>query len=113
MTITGGRWVTTGGVQRWVKAPKARRLPSTPTTPLAALIACPTCRARIDQQCTTSGGFVRIPHKSRLVSRRCPCGAIPKGRARYCETCRVERRRETWREYARDRYRPARKEMAA
>lgn len=52
------------------------------------LVACPTCRARVDECCRTPSGHTRPPHKSRLAPRLCPCGAPLARRRRYCDPCR-------------------------
>jgi hypothetical protein len=101
--LTGGEWVVVRGVSRWVPDPE-------PLAPLALvpapkphwtlLIACPYCRARVAETCKTSGGGVTKPHASRLASRVCPCGAPLEKHKNYCDPCRAEARRYTWRLYA-------------
>lgn len=90
-----GEWRTIDGIQRWT--PTAASL----TRTLAGLrfvdlIACPTCRARIAQSCKTKAGNPREPHVTRLVPRRCPCGARLAARKTYCEDCRRKARKATY-----------------
>jgi hypothetical protein len=51
------------------------------------LIACPTCHARMDELCRTSGGYTRRPHTNRLVRKVCPCGATLGYHKGLCEPC--------------------------
>jgi hypothetical protein len=92
--LTGGRWVAVRGVSRWV--PEY----GPPIAPYATFIACTYCRAQVAETCKTSTGRSRTPHAGRLVSRLCPCGASVEKYKNYCELCRVEARRATWRKVA-------------
>lgn len=84
-----GRW----GVRRWVPAPHVA--PEPPED-----VACPKCRARASETCRTPSGTHRTPHAARSGDVTCPCGA-PKSKLKtYCEPCRVEARRVTWRKQA-------------
>ncbi|MDB5716491.1 MAG: hypothetical protein JWO15_3888 [Sphingomonadales bacterium] len=105
--LTGGRWVPADGIMRWVETPVEAPTPIN----LHALIACPTCRARVDQTCRTRSGHTTTPHQSRLAPRLCQCGALLDWRRRYCEPCAVEAVRVIKRESQR-RIRAARKEAA-
>lgn len=58
-----------------------------PPIDLHAFIACPTCRARIDETCKTASGHTTTPHGNRLVARRCRCGADVEAHRRYCDPC--------------------------
>lgn len=111
--LTGGTWVLRGLVKVWQPDPEPEPEPVVDETPaltlvpepvkVANLIACPTCGAKVGQGCRTPGGWSTRPHADRLAPRLCPCGARPEGARRYCEPCRIEARRETWRTYARNR----------
>lgn len=71
--------------------------PSPAPRPVHELIACPTCRARVDESCRTPAGNVREPHTTRLVARTCPCGASLAPRKQLCERCRQAARTATYR----------------
>ncbi|WP_425490171.1 zinc finger domain-containing protein [Nocardioides soli] len=60
---------------------------------VAKMIACPTCRARVDQMCRTTTGRTRSPHPTRLVIKRCPCGEPINPGRKVCDDCRAEARR--------------------
>ena len=84
-----GRW----GVRRWVAAPT-----ELDAEPAPGDIACPTCNAAVDDWCRRETGRVREPHPQRETERTCACGAPPLSRkSRYCEPCRAEVRKATWR----------------
>lgn len=54
------------------------------------LIACPTCRCRVDQSCRTETGQPRAPHTLRLTPYLCPCGRSRGGPGRQlCRRCRT------------------------
>jgi hypothetical protein len=103
--LTGGEWVVVRGVSRWVPDPAPIEPPILTIVPLpkphwTTLVACPYCGARVAETCKTSGGGVRKPHAGRLVARVCSCGAALAKHKNYCEPCRAEARRITWRLYA-------------
>jgi hypothetical protein len=77
-----------------------------------ALIACPTCHARLDESCRTPSGHTTTAHGSRLASRRCPCGAALGYRRSLCDDCRDERLRASKRAYLRRRRRRLREEAS-
>jgi hypothetical protein len=81
--LADGTWRSVGGIQRWA----ADNPPDPQPIDLHALIACPTCRARVDECCRTTSGHTTAEHGSRLVSRRCPCGERPGWNRMYCEPC--------------------------
>lgn len=56
--------------------------------PIHQLIACPYCRARIDQSCKTRSGHTTYAHACRLTPRLCPCGALLAPNRGYCDHCR-------------------------
>ena len=105
--LTGGRWVTVGGIQRWIKdapekpvPPKLERAqlrPAPMPTEITQLVACPRCRATLAQPCKTESGN-STTHTERIVPRRCPCGQPVEPRKTYCQACRDRRRRETYRQ---------------
>lgn len=65
--------------------------------PIADLIACPLCRATLVEPCRTPAGNW-IVHEVRLVSRRCPCGGLPREGSHFCgEQCRADARASTYR----------------
>lgn len=70
-------------------------------TPVADLIACGTCGAKIHEACRTKGGRSRADHDARIMERRCPCGEpIPKRRGqRWCQSCRDITRRANQQRY--------------
>ena len=86
--LAGGRWVQgRWGILRWIAA-----------EPAPSDIACPTCNAAVDDWCRRETGRVREPHPQRETERTCACGAPPLSRkSRYCEPCRAELRKATWR----------------
>ena len=137
--LVNGRWMRdTWGVVRWVQIGHA----PTPThnvcgcgarigkaatrcrpcnlatirenrSPLPAqLVACPTCGAKVNQQCRTSGGHPAASHKSRIVARLCDCGAKTAANKTMCDPCSQESRREVVRA-AQQRYRERQREVAA
>lgn len=83
-----GRW----GVQVWI--------PHTTSEVVARggtgwMIACPTCRAKVNQTCTTISGHTRNMHKSRLAPRLCDCGELLAWKRRLCDNCREAATRES------------------
>ncbi len=109
-----GRWMAgKHGILRWVgpieHTPPAVELVE--DAPPRALIACPTCRALINESCKTRNGHRRSHHKERLMDRVCPCGSPAQDFGLYCEPCAELSKRRNWRESKR-RAR-ARKESAA
>jgi len=89
-----------------------RLVPELPTLPpLAELIACPTCHAKVTETCRTKSGHTTTPHHSRLAPRLCPCGELPISNGAYCRPCGFESIRVSKREHLR-RLRAARKEVA-
>lgn len=93
IALTDGTWQRKGLVMRWVPEPRRLR----------GLIACPTCRARIDQHCTSASGKRCHDHANRVLSRRCACGAELMPYKSWCPKCAREARREAWRKYGRNR----------
>ena len=94
--LAAGRWVQgRWGVLRWVAAP-----PEAAPEPRAGVIVCPTCRATATETCKTARGNITKDHKERTAARQCPCGADVARFKNYCEPCRVEARRVTWRNQA-------------
>lgn len=90
-----GRWVPVRGVLVWrTFEPDRSRIDEL----IRDTIACPTCLARPYQRCRNPGGSTRIPHGTRLIGVRCLCGEPVEPNCLSCEFCRVQRRRETWRE---------------
>lgn len=82
--LVNGKWVQRGMVWRWVQnAPVS----TVRTYEPSELIACPTCRARMDERCRTSDG---ASHKRRLVKRVCSCGGPVRPREPMCGFCRAE-----------------------
>lgn len=72
--------------------------------PRTQLVACPYCRAHVDQPCRTrSGHHATKPHSCRLTPRLCPCGEPPAPYRYYCDQCRDEARHESQSAYARRR----------
>lgn len=65
------------------------------------LIACPTCRARMDEGCRTKSGRRTTPHGSRLVAKVCICGGKIDYHRKLCDSCRDAALRESKRDYAR------------
>lgn len=92
-----GEWVTTGSVKRWVPR-TAPELVRPKDVDVHALIACPTCRACVDERCKSAGGNIRTDHADRIIGVRCPCGQTVDKRHRYCSTCREKARRMTYRD---------------
>lgn len=85
--LSGGRWVPDQhGILRWQQIVEAVPEP----IPLHDLIACPTCRARLDEMCRTSSGAGRASHSTRLVPRLCSCGSLLKPYRRLCDECGAE-----------------------
>ena len=98
--LTDGHWEAVRGIQRWVGDPGSEPR-QTASTPFDQLIACPTCRARVDQSCRTAAGHTTTPHGNRLIQRCCPCGAKVAGRRRLCDPCHAEAKRQSnriWRQ---------------
>lgn len=79
--LMGGRWEQRGLIQVWVPSDSFHPVDIT------TLIACPTCMAHVHEPCRTATGRHRVDHATRLVSRRCECGANLDPRRRYCEPC--------------------------
>lgn len=101
--LTDGRWVRRGPVLVWDDTPlpdevTAIRPPAPKAATLPPLIACPTCHATVTQTCRTAGGNPTADHADRLVTRRCPCGALLEPRKQWCEPCRAAARRRTYRD---------------
>ena len=49
-------------------------------------------------EASDDGATSEIPRLMEPAARNCPCGAPVPKRRRYCDHCRTEQRRETWRE---------------
>jgi hypothetical protein len=81
VALTGGHWERRGLIQVWVPSDSSHPLDIT------TLIACPTCGAHVHEPCRTTSGRSRIDHATRLVSRRCECGASLEPRRTYCTPC--------------------------
>ena len=100
VALTGGRWVLdpVTRVQRWEPDKEFRRPPKPPRPepPPTDLIVCP-CGARLTQTCKTAGGNPTNPHKERVASRRCACGALLEPRKQMCTPCRQRARKQTYR----------------
>lgn len=88
--LPDGRWLPVRGILRFVATDPHARPDVEPTKPLAELIACPTCRAKVVESCRTATGGFRSPHTTRLVGRRCACGSTLAPRKSVCPTCRQE-----------------------
>lgn len=85
VALTGGSWQPSGAVMRWVADdPYA----DAPELDMRLLVACPTCRAAVDQTCRTRSGHTTTPHGSRLAPRLCRCGAQLGWHRRMCDPCR-------------------------
>jgi hypothetical protein len=107
--LTDGSWQVVRGVQRWV--PDVVGTPVRPEWDVRLLVACPKCKAKVDQTCRTKGGFPSAPHVRRLAPRLCPCGGLVAPHRKLCERCRRVARLATNREYLR-RWRAARRAVA-
>jgi hypothetical protein len=97
--LAGGKWVPRRGVLVWTPDSKGNRR----AINVHDLIACPTCRARVDEVCRTETGHSTKPHASRLAPRLCPCGANVRPQATYCHDCAREEMRRSKRDYLRRR----------
>lgn len=70
------------------------------------LIACPTCRAKVDETCKAQGRADgtrarSIPHRGRLAPRLCRCGSRLAWKRQLCDACRVVVNRANKRDYMR------------
>lgn len=106
--LVGGTWVPDGrGIMRWV--PDAKPVvvggrvvgAEKPRPAVLDKITCPSCHAKGAEWCRTGDGKQRHDHASRLIPRLCQCGEERISGSPYCESCRIEARRETWRRYSR------------
>lgn len=88
-----GRWVTRGLIVVW------EAVEAEPTT---HPVACPTCGALSVERCKSSTGRLRgEPHRGRTIPLACQCGAPrPSNKSPYCNDCRAEAKRATWRKIA-------------
>lgn len=93
--LAGGSWQSRHGVQVWVA--EVRRPLEPPPPLIALLIACPFCRAKVNQTCRTPAGNPRTPHVVRLAPRLCECGSRLARKKLRCPPCAVEARRRTYR----------------
>lgn len=96
--LDAGRWVfdPRTRIMRWLPevAPVERRRPT------SGAAACSTCGATVTETCKTRRGQATKDHAARVGTRQCPCGADVERFKNYCEPCRVEARRVTWRKQA-------------
>lgn len=103
-------WVPRAGV---LVAVQTEPPPPPPLVDVHQLIACPTCRARVDETCKSATGHRTTPHASRLAPRLCPCGASLAPRRRLCDPCAAKALRVSKRDYLRRRRAAQRAQKAA
>lgn len=99
--LTDGAWRPVGGIMRWF--PALAVVAELRKVNVHDLIACPTCRCRVDETCRTEKGARRRDHDGRLAPRLCACGELVEPKHQLCETCRVESIRVAKRDYMRRR----------
>jgi hypothetical protein len=96
LALTGGRWVTVRGVQRWRAEPVmllALRLVPDPDA-----IAC-RCGAKVTETCRTRNGHRTRSHDYRVIPQACQCGAELGWKRRLCDDCRAARAQQQRRDY--------------
>jgi hypothetical protein len=95
-------WELRGAVRVAVPAPQVNTEVVART--VHDLIACATCRARVDESCKTSSGKRRRPHDLRFAPQLCPCGNSRGGpKRKLCPSCAEISTREAKRDYMRRR----------
>lgn len=90
--LAGGDWVRRGLVWHWVAAVPEPELvddyqPNPGYRP-ADLIACVTCKARMDERC--KGSDRSRDHRRRLIKRVCSCGGPIEFTEDVCAFCRAD-----------------------